>query len=97
MADKPAYRTLVETEEYTAQLDHLAALHSAEVLEAALMGLLWGIAINPEQYEKTTFNIYAAKSRLLNVPRFIIFFQIKDKNRILLLWIEMLDSITEIM
>jgi hypothetical protein len=74
MAEKPAYRTLVEADEYTAQLSHLEARYSREVLEAALMGLLWGMATNSEQYDKVTWNIYAAKSRPLNLTRFRIFF-----------------------
>jgi hypothetical protein len=97
MAEKPAYRTLVEADEYTAQLSHLQVRYSREVLEAALMGVLWGIATNPEQYDKVTWNIYGAKSRPLNLPRFRIFFQIMDDDHVLLMWIEELGSIDDIM
>jgi hypothetical protein len=48
----PDGRTLIETEEYTAQLDELAARYSIDVLESALLGLLWGIATNPHKYEQ---------------------------------------------
>ena len=76
MADEPRYRTLVETPEYQAQLDFLASRYSEEVLTMALTGVLWGIARNPEQYEKITWNIRKAQSRGFHAsqPRFKIFF-----------------------
>jgi hypothetical protein len=94
----PDGRTLVETEEYAAQLDALAEQHSAEVLEAALMGLLWGIATNPHKYEKVTGYIYQAKSRAFDPlhPCFKVLFSVEDENRVLLLWIEEVGSINEI-
>jgi hypothetical protein len=87
MADAPRYRTFVETPEYTAQLDFLAAAHSIDVLESALMGILWGMATNPQKYEQVTWNIHRAKTRARDPlhPCFQIFFQIKDENEVVLL------------
>ena len=90
----PGGRTLVETDEYTAQLDALAAKYSVEVLEAALMGLLWGIATNPHRYEKVTGRIFQAKSRSFDAlhPCFKVLFSIEDENRVFLMWIEEVDT-----
>jgi len=41
MADDAQYRELLETEEYSAQLESLAQTYSDEVLEAAIQGILW--------------------------------------------------------
>ncbi|HEV2200160.1 MAG TPA: hypothetical protein VGR73_10080 [Bryobacteraceae bacterium] len=91
-------RTLVETGEYSAQLDALADKYSIEVLEAALLGLLWGIATNPERYEKVTGRIYQAKSRSFAAqqPRFRVLFSIEDENRVFLMWIEEIGSTDDI-
>jgi len=52
MADRSPFRTLIETPEYTGQLTYLAVKYSPELIEGALMGLQWGIATNPEGYER---------------------------------------------
>jgi hypothetical protein len=67
-------------------------------LEAALRGLLWGIATNPERYDKVTGNIWQAKSRSFDPgqPRFTIIFGIPNENTVLLMWIEEISSIEEI-
>jgi hypothetical protein len=41
-------RTLIETEEYTAQLHDFVRRYSVEAIESTLQGLLWGIATNPD-------------------------------------------------
>src|SRR5882724_8939043 len=90
MADGPRYRELVETDEYTAQLESLAQAYSDEVLDAALMGVLWGIAISPEKYDRVTGNMWQARSRSFDAehPCFRIFFGIPNQNEVLLMWIE---------
>jgi hypothetical protein len=95
MDDPPRYRTFVETPEYQAQLDFLAAKYSVELLEGSLMAALWGMATNPQAYEQVTWNIRMAKTRSRNAvhPCFQIFFEIKNENEVLLLWIEEVDSI----
>lgn len=40
----------------TFYLTTFAQLYSDEVLESAIMGVLWGIATNPECYDKVTGN-----------------------------------------
>jgi hypothetical protein len=98
MADAPRYRTLVETPEYEAQLESLAQTYSDETLEASLLGLLWGIATNPEKFDKVTWSIYVAKSRSFDAgPCFRVFFQIIDENKVLLLWIEEIGGTEEIL
>ena len=98
MADAPRYRTLVETPEYVAQLESLAQAYSDETLEVFLLGLLWGIAANPEKYDKVTGNIYLAKSRSFDAgPCFRLFFEIVDENKVGLLWIEEIGGTEEIM
>src|ERR1700733_3061213 len=97
MADAPRYRTLVETPEYEAQLESLAQTYSDETLEVFLLGLLWGIAANPEKYDKVTWSIYTAKSRSFDDgPSFRVFFEIVDENKVLLLWIEEIGGTDEI-
>lgn len=97
MADDPHLRTLLETEEYSAQCDFLRAFYSAEVIEPILNGLLWGIAKGPTAYERVHRDIRAAKSKSFNLrtPAFQILFQILDQNqpteRVLLCWIEEVD------
>lgn len=90
MADDAEYRELLETEEYSAQLESLAQIYSDEVLEAALQGVLWGIATDPERYDKVTPNIRMARSRTFNDddPCFKIFFGIPDADHAVLMWIE---------
>ena len=97
MNDGPRYRELIETAEYTAQLKALASRYSFEALEAALMGVLWGIATNPERYDKVTGNIWQARSRSFSAgqPCFKIFFGIPNQNSVLLMWIEEISSLEE--
>jgi hypothetical protein len=98
MAEQPRYRTLVETAEYQAQLDSFADRYSNEIIDAALAGVLWGIAIHPERYDRVTGHIYIAKSRSFEPlhPRFRIYFAIPNENDVLLLWIEELSTVEEI-
>jgi len=97
MADRSPFRTLIETPEYTGQLTYLAVKYSPELIEGTLMGLQWGIATNPEGYERVTGNISEAKGRSFNtgIPSLRIFFQIKDADNVLLLWVEEISSIEE--
>ncbi len=90
MPDEPRYRTLIETPEYSAQFALITKRHSVEVIESTLMGIFWGIATNPEKYDKVTWNIYVAKSHSFNpaIPMLKIFFGIENENEVLLLWIE---------
>jgi Aminoglycoside/hydroxyurea antibiotic resistance kinase len=66
---RPKYPTFIETPEYIAQLDLLADKYSAELLDAALTGVLWGFANNPEKYERVTAGIPGAKSRSFDATR----------------------------
>ena len=68
------------------------------MLEAALMGLLWGIATNPERYGKVTANIWLARSRSFHQehPSLKIFFGIPNEKEILLMWIEEISGTEEI-
>lgn len=65
--------------------------------------MFWGLATNPQGYEKLWGPIRIAKTRSLglDLPIFRVFFQIenegKDDERILLCWIEEIDAIDEIM
>ena len=97
MADGPRYRELVETPEYSAQLDSLVERYSVEILEAALMGVLWGIATNPEEYSRGTWNIRQAKTRSFDAlhPSLVILFEIADQNKVLLRWIEEISALDE--
>jgi len=98
MADGPRYRTLKETEEYTAQLRSFMEKYSPDTVEAALLGVYWGLSRNPERYQQATWNIRQAKSRSLGtVPAFRLLFQIQDDDLILLLWIEEVGSTEEMM
>ena len=98
MAESPRYRTLAEAPEYQAQAESLAQVFSDETLEAALLGILWGIATNPEQYDRVTWNIRVAKSRSFDAehPCFRMFFEIVDDDKVLLLWIEEIGGTEEI-
>ena len=82
MSDQRRYRTLVETPEYTAQRDAISAKYSDQVIGPPLNGLLWGIATNPDQYDRATANIYRALSRSLGltVPILRVFFAIENKG-----------------
>ena len=102
MDEGARYRELVETPEYTAQLDALVERFSIEILESALMGVLWGVATNPEVYDRGTWNIRRAKSRSFDAlfqsfPSFVILFTITDQNTVTLLWIEEVTAISEAM
>jgi hypothetical protein len=104
MSDKRTYRTLFETDEYTAQADALCAKHSLNVIEPILSGLLWGIATNPQAYDRTTWATRWAQSKRslgLTVPVFTIIFQIQNEGleneAVLLLWVEEVGSMGEIL
>jgi hypothetical protein len=99
MADHTRFRTLIETAEYTAQLDSIVERHSVDAVESVLMGLFWGIATNPERYDKVTWNIYQAKSRSFNpiLPMLKVLFGIKNENEVLLLWVEEVTDIDVIL
>jgi hypothetical protein len=94
MDDPHRYRTLEELPEYTAQCDSLIAKYSEGVIGRVLLGLLWGIATHPREYERGTWNMRVAKSASLGltIPTFRIFFQIQNEGQqdehILLCWIE---------
>jgi hypothetical protein len=97
MAEAPRYRTLVETPEYVDQAESLAQIYSDETLELYLLGVLWGIATNPSQYDRGTGNIYVARSRSFDAgPTFRILFEIIDENKVGLLWIEEIGGIEEL-
>jgi hypothetical protein len=97
MADAPRYRTLLETPEYRDQLESLAQIYSDEMLDKWLLGLLWGIATNPQKYEKVTWSIYQAKSRSFDDgPSFRIIFEMVDEDKVGLLWIEEVGSAEEL-
>ena len=93
MADE-RYRTLIETPEFSAQFDAIIERHSLSVIGPVLDGLLWGIASNPKEYDRGTWNIRIAKSRALGltVPRLQIYFQVQNEGQsneaVLLLWVE---------
>lgn len=102
MDDPRRYRTLVELPEYTAQCDSLIAKYSEDVIGRVLLGLLWGIAANPQAYDRTTWNVRIAKSASLGltIPTFRIFFQIqnegKEDEQVLLCWIEETGTTEEV-
>ncbi len=99
MSDRPRYRTLVETSEYTAQRDAIIAKYGNAVIESPLNGLLWGIATHPDRYDRASANIYRALSRSLGltVPILRIFFGIENKGEdneyVLLLWIDEVEDL----
>lgn len=103
MEPEPRFLTLVETEEYSAQCDALLGRYSFQVLQPILDGLQWGIATNPQAYDRTTWDTRQAISRDLGltIPRIKIIFQIQNEGledeQILLLWIEDMSSLSEIM
>lgn len=102
MADPPRYRTLEELPEFTAQFDFIIHRYSEEVIGPVLAGIMWGIATNPQAYDKTVGSIRVAKSRSLGltIPTFRIFFQIVDERqeneRVLLCWIDETNTSDEI-
>jgi hypothetical protein len=96
MAETPRYRTLSEDELYTAQLITFIKKYSAEAVDAALLGIYWGISRNPTAYPQTTWNMRQAKSRCLGtVPAFKILFNIQDENVVILRWIEEIGTLEE--
>ena len=88
----------METPEYEAQIEFLAQQYSDETLESALVAMLWGLATNPEEYDRITQSIRVAKSRSFDEerPRFRIFFEIVDNSTVLLVWIEEIGATEEI-
>lgn len=98
MAETPRYRELVETPEYTAQLEHLAQTYSDGVIEPILQGIFWGMATNPRAYDRVTGSMWEARSRSFNEldPRFRIFFGLPNEAQVLLLWIEEIRDIDEL-
>src|SRR5437764_15326199 len=99
MADEPRYRTLIETPEYSAQLASITERYSTDLIEATLMGIFWGLATNPEKYDKVTWNIYVAKTESFNpaIPRLKIFFGIQNENAVLLLWVEEMSNAEDLL
>lgn len=91
------FRTLIEAPEYTAQLDYIVRAHPLEIIEPILLALLWGVASNPEGYDRVTWNIRIAKSRSFELigPRLVVLFQIKTEDEVLLLWIDELSKMEE--
>jgi hypothetical protein len=98
MADGARYRTFLETPEYSDQFESIAQTYSDELLETLLLGLFWGIASNPEQYDKISWNIRRARSTSFDPedPRFDVLFEIKDENTVGLLWIQETSGIDEL-
>jgi hypothetical protein len=96
MAEARRYRTLVENEEYTAQLVDFMRKYSPETIEAGLMGIYWGICTRPEKFQQTTWNKRQAKSRCLGtIPAFRILFEIENENVVRLCWIEEIGAFEE--
>ena len=102
MADGPRYRTLRETQEFTAQYDEIVAKHSLAVLGPVLDGIRWGIASNPKGYDRVTWNIREARNDTLGltIPMLRIFFSIEKEDQedenVLLLWIEEIGTTSEL-
>jgi hypothetical protein len=94
MGDQPRYRTLVESEQYTALFDMIAAKYPAHILRRLLSGVMWGIAKNPQAYNRVLGGIRIAKTRSFGqaFPTFSVLFQIQnegeDDENVLLKWIE---------
>ena len=102
MADPLRYRTLEELPEFTAQFDLIVHQYSDAVVGPVLAGIMWGIATNPQAFDKTIGNLRIAKSRNLGltIPTFRILFQIvnerQDNEHVLLCWIEETNTTDEI-
>jgi hypothetical protein len=98
MPDAPRYRTFVETPEYSGQFESIAQTYSDEVLETLLNGVFWGMATNPEEYERVTANIRRARTTSPDPddPRFDILFEINDENTIGILWIEEISALEDL-
>jgi hypothetical protein len=102
MDDQPRYRQLEQLPEFTAQIDAIIERYSEQVIGPVIDGLMWGIASNPQEYDRTTWNMRIAKSPSfgLTIPRLRIFFQIlgegKEDERVLLCWIEETDAMDDI-
>ena len=103
MADGPRYRTLQETDEFSAQYDELIQKHSASAMGPVLDGLLWGIASNPRGYDGVAWRYRVAKNDTLGltIPKVRIFFSIEREDQqdeyVLLLWIEEISATDEIL
>lgn len=103
MADPERYRTLAETEEFSAQYDHIVGRYSEDVVGPPLSGLLWGIAANPKAYQQVTWLIRRARSRSLGltVPVFEILFSIENEGQesesVLLLWIQEVSATEDLL
>jgi hypothetical protein len=103
--DQPRYRTLIEKDEYSKQLDGLLDRYSAQqdLLEYIINGLLWGIATNPQAYDRTTWRVRWAPSNSFGakLPAFVIVFQIQNEGledeHVLLLWIDELSAIRDVL
>lgn len=91
-ASPPKFRTIVEDHVCRQQLDHL---RRSPRVAAALRGLIWGIAENPEQFDLVPqFEpIRIAKtdpfgSRDSAVPQIRLWFRIRDEETVDLLCVE---------
>lgn len=64
-----------------------------------MQGVLWGIATDPEQYDRVTTNIRMTRSRTFRDegPCFKIFFSIQDADHALLMWIEEISDTEEML
>jgi hypothetical protein len=98
MAEGARYRSLVEAPEYTDQFESLAQIYSDEVIEDRLLGVLWGLATNAEQYERVTGHIRRARTKSFSdeEPDFDILFEIRDADTIGLLWIQETGGIDQL-
>jgi hypothetical protein len=98
MPDAPRYRTFVEAPEYSQQFESIAQTYSDEVLERLLNGVFWGMATNPEEYERVAANIRRARTRSPDPhdPRFDVLFEIKDVDTVGLLWIEEISALEDL-
>ena len=93
------HRTIVEEPLYAAQLDAIREQYSSERVDSALDGLMWGIAQNPEKYDRVTWNIFQAVNRTFGsrAPQLRIFFSLKGDNEVTLQWIEEMTAMDEIL
>jgi hypothetical protein len=94
---------LVETEEFTAQIDDIVARHSMNVILPVLAGLFDGIAKNPRAFGRTIGHLRCARSDSLGltIPTFTVLFQIQNEGQenehVLLGWIQENSALDEIM
>ena len=87
-------RQIIESKEYTEQI---AALGGAKTLDAALDALLWAVCTKPEDFPVVPglrFTRIATTDPVpwLNLPTLVMYFQIKDEQRVELRWIEKQDE-----